>query len=354
MTNENQNKKIKCVVWDLDNTIWDGILLEDKEVKLRENVINVIKILDERGILNSIASKNEHEIALAKLKEFGILDYFLAPQINWNPKYLSIKQISEELNIGIDTFAFVDDQMFELDSVKHYLPEVPVINAENVFQIPKMPMMQAVFITQDSKLRRKMYMNDIKRKEIEDSFAGSQQDFLASLEMKFSIEQATEADLQRAEELTLRTNQLNSTGYTYSYDELKEKLNSDEYCLLVASLEDKYGTYGKIGLALIKKESDTWVLHLLLMSCRVMSRGVGNLMLSYIINQAKQQNTKLLAYFVPTDRNRMMYMTYKFAGFQEKEKIDDRVVLEHDMLDVHEIPSYVTLYATSLGKDDEV
>ena len=93
--------KIKCVVWDLDNTIWHGVLLEDKEVHLNDDVTKVIKDLDKKGILQSIASKNNCDMALKKLDEFGIKEYFLYPQINWEPKYTSVKEISILLNLLI-------------------------------------------------------------------------------------------------------------------------------------------------------------------------------------------------------------------------------------------------------------
>src|SRR6266540_6551634 len=89
-----EKQSIKCVVWDLDNTVWDGILLEDREVVLRPHVVEILKTLDERGILHSVASRNEHDLAMAKLQEFGIAEYFLYPQINWNPKSGSVAQIA--------------------------------------------------------------------------------------------------------------------------------------------------------------------------------------------------------------------------------------------------------------------
>src|SRR6185295_7764611 len=101
--------KIKCVVWDLDNTMWNGILLENEAVALRPNVIELLRFFDERGILLSIASKNDEPSAWRRLEELGIANYFLYPQINWMPKSENIKVIAEQLNIGLDTFAFIDD-----------------------------------------------------------------------------------------------------------------------------------------------------------------------------------------------------------------------------------------------------
>ncbi|MFZ5985659.1 MAG: HAD-IIIC family phosphatase, partial [Bacillota bacterium] len=267
-----KERKIKCVVWDLDNTLWEGVLLEDSRVTLREGVIDIIKEFDNRGILQSVASKNEHNMAVKKLEEFGISEYFLYPQINWNPKSTSIKNIAESINIGIDTVAFVDDQAFEREEVKFSIPSVLCIDAEDLSNVLEMDEFKPKFVTEDSKKRRLMYLSDMKRKEIENSYEGPQDEFLASLNMVLTISPVGTGDLQRAEELTVRTNQLNTTGYTYSYEELDEIRKSKNHKLFIIGLEDKFGTYGKIGLVLIECRDDIWKIKLLLMSCRVMSR----------------------------------------------------------------------------------
>jgi FkbH-like protein len=334
-------KPIKCVVWDLDNTLWDGVLLEGDRVDLKDNAIGIIKTLDSRGILQSVASKNDYAQAMAKLEELGLHDYFLYPQINWNSKAYSIEEIAKSINIGLDTIAFVDDRLFELEEVSFSLPEVLCINAANLEQLLDLPEMNPRFITEDSKKRRLMYLSDIKRQQVESEFVGPQEEFLATLNMHFTISLAREEDLQRAEELTVRTNQLNTTGYTYSYDELDRFRQSNQHKLLIASLEDKYGSYGKIGLALVECQESLWTIELLLMSCRVMSRGVGTVMLNYIIKLAKENNVRLRAKFVSNNRNRMMYIAYKFAGFKEIEKKSDLVVLENELKRIQPCPDYM-------------
>lgn len=338
---QKDKKVIKCVVWDLDNTLWHGVLLEDEKVSLRENIVNLVHTLDSRGILQSIASKNESATAIARLKEFGLKEYFLYPQINWNSKAYSIKEIATSLNIGLDVIAFVDDQLFELEEVKFTLPEILCINADEVSSILDMHVMNPRFITEDSSIRRLMYISDIERQNAEKEFVGTADEFLATLNMSFTISSAEEDDLQRAEELTLRTNQLNTTGYTYSYDELNHFRQSENHKLLIASLEDKYGSYGKIGLALIECQTDKWTIKLLLMSCRVMSRGVGTIMMNYIMSLAQKNNVRLLAEFISNDRNRMMYISYKFAGFKEIDKKGDLVVFENDLTRIQDVPAYV-------------
>jgi FkbH-like protein len=346
MTTENlvqndKEQKVKCVVWDLDNTLWDGVLLEDDQVLLRDGVTDIIKTLDSRGVLQSVASKNEHSHAMSRLEAFGLSEYFLYPQINWNSKAQNIKTIAKKINIGIDTFAFIDDQPFEREEVNFSLPDVLCIDAADIDKLSDMPAMNPRFITDDSSKRRLMYLSDIERDKIEEDFVGPKEDFLATLNMVLTIAPASVEDLKRAEELTVRTHQLNTTGDTYSYEELDHFRQSDKHILLVAGLDDKYGTYGKIGVTLIECSEQLWTIKLLLMSCRVMSRGVGSVMINHLKNEARKNGVRLQAEFISNDRNRMMYMTYKFAHFKEKEKINDRVILENDLTQIQAIPDYV-------------
>lgn len=340
-----KTKKIKVIVWDLDNTLWSGVLLEDTQVELNQRALQVIKELDKKGILHSISSKNDYNAAMAKMKEFGIDEYFLYPQINWNSKSEAIKTIEKSLNLALDAFAFVDDQEYELAEVKFSLPEVMCISADEIGSIPDMAEMIPRFITEDSANRRKLYQQDIERKISEESFEGLQVEFLNSLGMVFTIGQATEADLKRAEELTVRTHQLNTTAQTYSYSELKQFISDPKYKLYMTSLEDRFGSYGKIGLSLIECAESTWTVKLFLMSCRVMSRGVGTVFLNYIIDEAKKEGVSLLAEFIHNDRNRNMYVTYKFNGFKEKETLEDSnvILLEYDMSREVIYPSYLKI-----------
>ena len=337
----NEKKSIKCVVWDLDNTLWDGVLLEDDHVSLRDNVVAIIKTLDNRGILQSIASKNDYDSAMQKLQKFGLHEYFLYPQIGWGSKVPFIQAIAQSINIGLDTIAFIDDQPFEREEVSFSLPEVRCLDAAVLDQLLDMPEMNPRFITEDSKMRRLMYISDMARNKVEEAFTGPKEAFLASLNMVLTIFPAKEKDLRRAEELTMRTNQLNTTGYTYSYDELNHFRQSEQYKLLMAKLEDKYGSYGHIGLALVEGKEEVWTIKLLLMSCRVMSRGVGSIVLSHIMELAKTKNVRLRAEFAPNGRNRMMNITYRFAGFYEVENFDDLIIFEGDLTHIQPFPDYV-------------
>ncbi len=336
-------QSIKCVVWDLDNTVWDGILLEDTQVTLRPHVVEILKTLDARGILHSVASRNDHATAMAKLQEFGIDEYFLYPQINWNSKGASVGQIAQDINIGLDTIAFIDDQPFEREEVAFTHDKVLCIDSAELDDLLDRPEFNPRFITEDSRLRRHMYMADIRRNREEAEFVGPTDEFLSTLNMVFTIAKAKEEDLKRAEELTVRTHQLNTTGYTYSYEELDAFSASPDHILLISSLEDRHGTYGKIGLTLIEKGAEAWTVKLLLMSCRVMSKGVGMIMIHHILRMAKEAGVKLRAEFLSTDRNRQMLITYRFAGFKEIGRNGDVALMENDYSAIQPPPPYVDL-----------
>jgi FkbH-like protein len=335
-------KEIKCVIWDLDHTVWDGVLVEKDDVRLKPGIVEVLKTLDSRGILHSVASKNHFDDAMKRLEEFGIAGYFLYPEINWNAKSLAVANIQKNLNIGMDTLLFIDDQPFERDEVKSVHPVVACIDAADYNHLPDMKRLNPRFITDDSKLRRKMYMDDIKRKQEEDDFEGPSETFLASLNMTFIISHCKEEDLKRAEELTVRTHQLNATGVTYDYDELNAFRVSGSHKLLVCELIDRYGSYGKIGLALIEMKETHWHLKLLLMSCRVMARGVGTVLMSYIMQEAKRAGKKLLADFKKTDRNKQMYVSYRFANFKELSSDGEgHILFENELSMIQPFPPYI-------------
>ncbi|HET9182773.1 MAG TPA: HAD-IIIC family phosphatase [Candidatus Angelobacter sp.] len=338
-----KRRKVKCVVWDLDNTLWNGTLLEGDAVQLREGVREIIHALDTRGILHSIASRNHPESALERLRELELEEYFLYPQINWGSKAASIRKIAECLNIGADSICFIDDQPFELAEVQAALPQVFCLDHTQLAHLLQMPELTPESITAESRSRRHMYLGEMRRKQTEEAFTGPQDEFLATLGMVFRIFPARTEDLARAEELTNRTNQLNTTGRTFSREELETLRCSDRHLLLMSELTDKFGSYGKIGLALVECDPEAWTIKLLLMSCRVMNRGVGTIMLNHILRKAKESGVRLLSEFISNDRNRMMYVTYKFAGFTEIEDRGGVKILEHSLTSIPPVADYISV-----------
>lgn len=339
-----EEKQIKCVVWDLDGTIWHGILLESENVRLKPDIKQIIQMIDARGILHSIASKNNYADAMKKLREFGLDEYFLYPEIGWNAKSSSIAKIQKNLNIGRDAMMFIDDQAFERCEVQYLHPGILCIDASEYSALPDHPRLNPKFITQDSIRRRLMYIEDMQRRKTEEEYVGPKKEFLSSLNIEFAISKAKEEDLKRAEELTVRTNQLNATGRTYSYEELRSYIYSDSHELLVCEMKDKFGSYGKVGLALIEMNNSYWCLKLLLMSCRVISYGVGSVLLCHIMQESKKEKMKLLADFRHTERNRMMYITFKMANFKVvQSKSNGKVILENDLSIIQKFPPFINV-----------
>lgn len=334
-------KPVKCLVWDLDNTVWTGVLLEDPDVRVRPDAARTIRELDGRGILHSIASRNDETLALARLEEAGLAEYFLVPRIGWNAKSSSIKAIASDLNIGLDAVAFVDDDPFDRQEVTFELPAVRSYDSADLAPLLEARELAPEVVTAEAAGRRALYQADARRRVAEEHFEGPRAAFLAGLGMVFTITPATEADLARAEELTVRTNQLNTTGRTYSYDELSSFVSSPDHLVLTARLTDRFGDYGTIGLAVVSVGQDVWRLRLLLMSCRVLSRGVGSILLGHVMERARDAGARLVAELLPNDRNRMMTVTLRFAGFREVGSDGELMLLESDLSRVAVAPEYV-------------
>lgn len=334
---------IKCVIWDLDETLWQGTLLDGGGSELRPGIAQIVRELDARGILQSIASKNDHEVAWPVVESFGLGEFFLHPKIGWSGKAQSIQAITEQLGIALDAVAFVDDQAVERDEVAFYLPQVTVMDAAEVGGLLERPDFRPRVITDEARMRRRMYLADIARSSAEEQFSGAREAFLQTLDMRISIHPVKKDDLARAEELTVRTNQLNTTGRVYSYDELESLAGSPDHLLLAVKLEDRYGSSGTVGLALVEKAEQIWTIRLLIMSCRVVTRGVGMVLIGHLLHKARHHEVRLRATFAHTGRNRQMYVTYKFAGFREAGEESGMILLEHDLQRLHALPAYVAI-----------
>lgn len=338
-------KPIKCVVWDLDDTVWQGTLTEGGAAALRPGVADTIRELDRRGIVQSVASKNDFAAAAARLRDFGLFDYFLCPQISWGPKSEGVRAILSLLNIKPEAAAFVDDLAFERDEVRFAEPKVRVYDAALAASLPALPEFQVRFVTEDGARRRLMYRADLDRQAAEARFTGGSEAFLATLHMRLSIAPVTEPDLRRVEELTVRTHQLNSTGYTYSYEELAALCDSPRHIFRICDLTDDYGSSGKVGLLLLEDRGDALRLKLLIVSCRVMTRGVGTALLCYATQLAHRLGKRLEAEFLETEHNRIMYVTYKLSGFEELEENGSALLLGYRRAEPLPYADYLTVTA---------
>jgi FkbH-like protein len=284
---ERQNEaatKIKCVVWDLDHTIWDGILVEDglDGIRLKPRIRETLQALDERGILLSIASKNNAADALGALKRFGIADYFLHPQVSWKPKSQAVYTIAKSLNIGLDTLLFVDDLDFELEQVRAAHPEVQTLKADSYLSILDLESCR-VSVTEESRMRRKMYQVESQRKIATEHFAHNYMGFLRDCEIRLKIQPMTEENLDRVHELTQRTNQMNFSGNRYEKSILRQIIDTPYLETYVLTVEDRFGSYGIVGFCIVDKQIP--LMTDLMFSCRVQSKRVEHAFLAYIIRK---------------------------------------------------------------------
>ncbi|MEV0696781.1 HAD-IIIC family phosphatase [Saccharopolyspora sp. NPDC050389] len=309
---------VKCLVWDLDETLWRGTLVEDGEVRLTDGITAVIEELDSRGILQAVASKNDHDLAWARLVELGAADYFVLPQIGWGRKSDSVRRIAERLNFAPGTIAFIDDQPAERAEVAFHLPEVRCYPADQALALPGLPEFSPRAVTVDSRRRRQLYQANFQRESVRESFTGPDEEFLRTLGLELRIGRADDEELSRVEELTLRTSQMNATGVHYPDAVLRELCADPAHEVLVATLTDRFGPHGAIGVLLLETRPDSWHLKLLATSCRVVSFGVGTVILNWLVDQAFRAGVHLVADFRATDRNRMMDIAYRFAGFTDE------------------------------------
>lgn len=340
---ERDGKTVKCVIWDLDNTFWLGTLLEGDDVRLAPGISDVVTRLDECGIVQSIASRNDAEAASRKLEQLGVPDLFLYPRISWNAKSGSVRQIISDLNIGADSVVFVDDSEFEREEVRAGVDGVECLAPEEFFAKFHGGEILPEKVNEDARGRRRFYQAEIRRKEHESAFVGPPQEFLVSLDMVLDVRPMVEEDLERAAELTQRTHQLNTTGTVFSEAELRELMRNPDTLVLMAELKDRFGSYGRIGLCVVDRRRDLWTVELLLMSCRVMGRNVGNTLLAVIADLAHRAGVPLRAFFRPNGRNRQMQVTYGFLGFRIAERVDGTVVYELPDPGSVTLPAYTTV-----------
>jgi FkbH-like protein len=315
-------KKIKCVVWDLDNTLWDGVLVEDavERLRLKVDVADVIQELDRRGILHSIASKNNREDALQAVKRFQLDEYFLCPQISWQPKSQAIKAIAQQLNIGMDSILFIDDSEFELREVKAACPGVQVLAAERYRDLPEMNECK-VPSTTESRERRKLYQVEANRQTVAQSFSNDYMAFLRHCQIRVTVRPMTEENLERVHELTQRTNQMNFSGNRYDRDVLRKLLSSPDLDTFVLSCEDRFGSYGVIGFSIVDRREPRMTD--LMFSCRIQSKRVEHAFLACVIRRYIAEAGKdFYANYRKTPRNAPSGEVFHDLSMEEMETRD--------------------------------
>ena len=267
-------KPAKVVVWDLDETLWTGVLVEDgvEGVRLRPEAVAAIRMLDERGVLQSIASKNNAPEAVAALEKFGLANYFLHPQIHWNPKSGSINILAKALNLGLDSFVFIDDQPFERGEVEAAHPAVRTLAHTEIDNLATHPWFDLP-VTTESRLRRSLYREEAQRTDAYQSAGADYASFLRASDIKLSIDRLSPSDVERVFELSQRTNQLNFTGRKYGREEVQALLTGAACEVgLCLRCSDRFGDYGLIGFAVTNCSQG--LVSEFFMSCRVQRKRV--------------------------------------------------------------------------------
>lgn len=323
------NDKIKCLVWDLDNTLWDDILIENNNVNLKNASRSLVELAERKGIINSIASKNDYGLAMKKLQEFGIQEYFVYPQISWNDKSKMIEEICDSLRILPEHIVFIDDQEYECQEVKNAFTNINTILIDDIDilnnKIESKP--EEMIIN-----RKTMYQDEVERIKYEKVFNGSRLSFLKSLNMKICVRSATEKDLDRCLQLINRTNQLNATGANITEDLLKYYYESSEFDVLVGEFNDKFGEYGIIGVFIIKRGDNEHKIVHLNVSCRVLNRGIGTIIISHLCNSLWEKGVNVSIDFAHSEYNKAMFMSFLCMGFK---KVSNDGVISNLVLDKH-------------------
>ena len=309
--------KVKCVVWDLDNTLWDGTLVETEDpltLTLNSGIREVIEELDQRGIIQSVASKNDYEPAMAVLEHLGVAEYFLYPQISWGPKSGAVEQIAKSLNIGIDTLALIDDTAFERQQVQSVWPQVRTYDVTEIESLLDRPEFD-VPTTAESRSRRAMYRAEEQRNTLMKAEHTDIVDFLRECNLKLHLfTPAAEEEKLRCYELIVRTNQLNMSGKKYTPEEFEEVLARPDHKNFAFSCADDFGAYGIVGFGQYRVEGEVLAFTEFAMSCRVAGKFVESALFARLL---ESENCKSGSFTVQkTKKNTLLRNTLEQIGFQ--------------------------------------
>jgi FkbH-like protein len=332
----------KCIVLDLDNTLWGGIVGEVgvDGVKLGDTAPGVeyqdfqryLVSLTERGFLLAINSKNNPEDALAVIRSHeGMVlreDSFSAVRINWKPKTENIASIAEELNIGLDSMVFLDDNPNERELMKQAFPEVltPDLPPDpSLYRsvIEGIPQLQSLVVTEEDRSRVQQYRSKRQREHVR-STTQSIEEYLQALEIVVQISQANDGALPRLHQLFERTNQFNLTTRRYASSQLREFVRDQGWRLYALKAKDRFGDHGLVGAALVRTErSESWTLDSFVMSCRVIGYGVETALLAVVTEEARSAGiTTMVGEYIPTAKNAPARDFYALHGFKENETIE--------------------------------
>jgi FkbH-like protein len=324
----------KVVVLDLDNTLWGGVVGEvgPRGVELGEEGLGLafqefqreLLKMHDTGILLTIASKNNPDDALEVLRDHPSMvlkqEHFAAMRINWQDKATNLQELADELNLGVDSFVFLDDNPVERDWLRRALPAVlvpdlPPDPVDRPAFLRQAPVFQRVTLTDADRIRAETYVLQGRRAELRSS-ASSFEEFLASLGQEVTIEPLQPQSLARAAQMCQRTNQFNLTTRRYTAADLESMLHSADTEVYVLAVKDRFGDNGITGLGILKLNGDSAEVDSLLLSCRVLGRRVEDAFLHMLAERARERGVRhLVGRYIPTPKNGQVASFYPDRGF---------------------------------------
>ncbi len=354
----------KCIVLDLDNTLWGGIIGEDGIEGIRLGPTSpgaeyldfqrVLLSLYNRGIILAVNSKNNPDDALKVLREhpYQLLreEHFAALRINWQNKVQNLIELAQEINIGLDSMVFIDDSPQERAQVRQALPEVLVVDLpENPrlyrATLERLNVFDVLSLTPEDMRRGEMYVGKRKRAELQQS-AASLEDFLRTLQLRVEIKLADDFDMPRVVQLIGKTNQFNLTTRRYTDAEVRGFRESPDVRVYRMAVSDRFGDEGIVGVAIVRSEKDAWVIDSFLMSCRVIGRNVETAFLAKIASDARENGVRrLIGEYIPTKKNVPARDLYERHGFELIGTDEDGVTRWQLDLSTStiEVPEYIEL-----------
>ena len=356
-------RKVLCT--DLDNTLWGGVLGEDGSSGIATGSAfpgicyleyqKYLKQLAGRGILLAVVSKNNlsdvEEAFNLRAADLALrLDDFVAHKIGWSEKAEALRELAAELSLGLDSFVFVDDSPVECEAIRHHLPEVAVVTApieepwKFVEMLSETWFFDSANITTADLNRTQEYKAQAERAAFRNS-ASSRDEFLSSLRIVCTFVSAVDAPLSRAAQLLAKTNQFNLTTRRYSAAEVEHFATDPGGQALAIRVRDRFGDAGVVGLALARQQGDQCYIDSLLLSCRVIGRGIETALLAYIAEHAAKMGSKwLIGEYIATKKNTPCAQFYAEHGFQADPTGSESVFYRLDLTQhMPRTPSWLTL-----------
>jgi FkbH-like protein len=331
-------KNRKCLVLDLDNTLWGGVVGEvgidgiklglEYEGKAYYEFQKYIYSLYLRGVLLAINSKNNPEDGMKVLHKHKYMvlreECFASIKINWNNKVDNIREIAQELNIGLDSMIFIDDDKYNCEMMRSILPQVKTVelptNAVNYSDILKdLTDLNTLSFTKEDRERNSMYITDKKRKQLK-AESYNIEEFLRNLDTKVAFEELGKGNVERAAQLTQKTNQFNLTTRRYTKEDLW-RMREEGFHIYCIDVSDKYGNNGISGVIIYRLKDENYLLiDSMLLSCRVMGRRIEDHYFEFLIEEARKHRIKqIIGYYIPTNKNVPVKDLYEKQNFVKLE-----------------------------------